>query len=291
MSQIQIFTPPPTNWQDFQLLVAEIARTKYDPDSVQEFGRQGQKQYGVDIYATDYSDKKIGIQCKETKVNGLCKKIIDSEISQARNFRPMLDVYIIATTQRQDKNIQQYVNQINDKRENHFKVQVWFWDDINRFINLSQKVMFSFYKSYSDSFGIDEIKSHLSALRLAFDRRAFTDDFLHERNYDDFEQALIDTKALLKTGFLYDRRTRDLILQVIPYSYIGDESYQKFVQKIEKELEKIYQDFLKNKKASRKNPKQLEEFAGTYNTSRRKLIDVINKELTRTGQRAIDIAY
>jgi hypothetical protein len=100
MSQIQIFTPPPTNWQDFQFLVAEIARTKYDPDSVQEFGRQGQKQYGVDVYATDYSDRKIGIQCKETKVNGLCKKIIEKEISQARNFSPMLDFYIIATTQR-----------------------------------------------------------------------------------------------------------------------------------------------------------------------------------------------
>lgn len=283
--------PPPTNWQDFQFLVAEIARTKYDPDSVQEFGRQGQKQYGVDVYATDYSDRKIGIQCKETKVNGLSKKIIEEEISQARNFRPMLDVYIIATTQRQDNNIQQYVNQINDKKENRFKVQVWSWDYINQSINLAQKVMFSFYKSYADSFGIDEIKIHLSALRLAFDRPAFTDDFLHERKYDDFEQALIDTKALLKTGFLYDRRTRDLILQVIPYSYIGDESYQKFVQKIDKLLEKIYQDFLKNKKASKKNPKQLEEVAGNYNISRRELIDLINKELTRMGQRAIDIAY
>jgi hypothetical protein len=291
MNQIQIFMPPPTNWQDFENLVFEIARVKYVSESVQKFARQGQRQNGVDVYAENTSDKKIGIQCKETKKKGLTNQIIDREISNVEHFTPKLDFFIIATTQKTEKKIQEYINQINDSKKNSFKVQVWFWDDINREINLSQNVMFYFYKSYSDEFNVDDIEIHLSSLRLAFDRPAFKDNFLHEGDYNNFEEALRDTKAMIKTGFLYDRQAKNLIVQVIPCDYIGDKPYQEFVQKTEKLLEQIYQKFMKDKKASQKNPKQFEEVAGTYNISRRSLIGVINKELKTRGQTAIDINY
>lgn len=291
MNQIQIFMPPPTNWQDFENLVFEIARVKYVFESVQKYARQGQSQNGVDVYARNTSDHKIGIQCKETKQKGLTNKVIDGAISEAEHFTPKLDFFIIATTQKTEKKIQEYINQINDSKKTSFKVQVWFWDDINRDINLSRDVMFSFYKSYSDEFNVDDIKIHLSGLRLAFDRPAFKDNFLHEGDYNNFEEALRDTKTMIRTGFLYDRQAKNLIVQVIPCDYICDKPYQEFVQKIEKLLETIYQKFMKDKKAAQKNPKQFEEVAGTYNISRRSLIGVINKELKTRGQTAIDINY
>jgi hypothetical protein len=291
MNQLQIFMPPPTNWQDFQILIAEVARAKYVSNSVQEIGRQGQRQDGVDIYATDLLDKHIGIQCKETKRSGLSTTIIDEEADKASIFSPSLDLFIVATTQRIDVNIQNHVNQINNSRKYQFKIQVWFWDDINREINRSQAVMSSCYKTFLEQFGAEEIKNHLSGIRLAFDRPAFKDDFLHERHYGDFEDALVDTKAMLKTGFLYDRRTRNLVGQIIPSSMVGDTDYQDFLQNVEKSLEKIYQGFLRDKRATVNNPKQLEERTGDYNISRRKLIEIINRRLQNAGMPCIKIAY
>src|SRR5438045_2046872 len=75
MNQLKIYLPPPSNWQDFQLLVKEIAAIRYNPGTVVEYGRQGQTQDGVDVFAEDYHEHKIGIQCKESKdkLSDICK--------------------------------------------------------------------------------------------------------------------------------------------------------------------------------------------------------------------------
>jgi hypothetical protein len=288
MNQLQIYMPPPANWQDFQTLVAEIARVKYIPDSVQEFGRQGQRQSGVDVYAIDYFDKKIGIQCKETKVKPFSTDIINEEADKALNFSPNLDLFIVATTHRTDVNVQKYVNNL---QKYPFRLQVWFWDDINREINRSHRVMSSFYATFLQQFGAEEIKNHLSGIRLAFDRPAFKDNFMYERGYGDFEDALSDTKNLLKTGFLYDRLTRNVVAHIVPSDRVSDKDYQEFLQKVEKSLEKIYQNFIRDKKLLAKNPNQLEERAGDYNISRRDLINIINLRLGAAGMSRIKISY
>ena len=114
---------------------------------------------------------------------------------------------------------------------------------------------------------------------MSFDRNAFTDDFMLERNYQEFEQALAATKAMLKTGFLYDTWSRNLVAQTVPSSMIGDVQYQKFVCKIEASLESIYQSFLRDVKGQLKTPNHLAERAGNYNILRRKLIALINNKL------------
>jgi hypothetical protein len=286
-----IFAAPPSNWQDFQVLIGEVARVKYDSDSVQEYGRQGQAQHGIDVYAEDFFGKKIGIQCKETKTEALTAKIIDREINEAKNFRPNLDLWIIATTERIDKKLQDYINKKNDSKTEPFKIQIWFWDDINTMINRSTSVMSSWYKSFLDSFGKDQLVQHLSVLRTAFDRAAFVDNFLHERNYDDFESALVDTKALIKTGYLYDRWKKNLVSQTMPVSMIGDDAYKKFVSKIEISLEKLYQAFLREKKKAEKNANHLMEVAGIFNIARRPILHHLNQELERNQLVKIEINY
>lgn len=283
--------PPPANWQDFQTLTADVAKSKYVEDSVQEYGRQGQSQNGVDVYAVDTLEKRIGIQCKETKSSSLTSKNIDDEINKAKNFKPALDLFIIATTARTDASLQSHVNQINSTNTVKFKVQLWFWDDINQFINRSHAVMSSSYKAFQEIFGASEVKNHLGAIRLSFDRNAFTDNFMLERNYQDFQQALVATKAMLKTGFLYDSWSRNLVAQTIPSSMIGDEQYQKFVYKIEASLEAIYQSFLRDVKKEIKSPGHLVERAGHYNIERRKLIAIINAKLQEFNLFKINTHY
>lgn len=277
MNQLQVYLPPPSNWQDFQDLIVEVARVRFLDSSVQEYGRQGQAQKGIDVYAQDYLEKHIGLQCKETKTDSLTIAIIDKEIIKAKNFSPALDLFIIATTAKNDTKLLDHVIKLNSDNAHPFRLQIWFWDDINRDINRFQSVMASSYETFRKQFGQSELKNHLAAVRLAFDRPAFTDDFLLERSYHDFELALISIKAFLKVGVLHDNWSKTVLVQTIPSSMIGDQIYSKFITDIEKTVEGIYQNFRQDQKKVARNPRQLEERAGDYNIARRKLIDKLNK--------------
>ncbi|MDI5921357.1 hypothetical protein QLQ86_11225 [Halomonas sp. LR5S13] len=285
MNQLQVFLPPPSNWQDFQDLIVEVARVRFLESSVQEYGRLGQAQKGIDVYAQDHLDKHIGLQCKETKKESLTTTIIDAEIIKAQQFSPALDLLIIATTARIDTKLQDHVINLNSHKAHPFRLQIWFWDDINRDINRFQSVMTSSYESFREHFGQAELKNHLAAVRLAFDRPAFTEDFLLERNYQNFESALVSIKAFLKVGVLHDNWSKTVLVQTIPSSMIGDQAYSKFITDIEKMVESIYQSFKRDQKKITSNPRQLDERAGDYNISRRKLIDKLNK---RFAANAID---
>lgn len=64
-----------------------------------EYGRQGQRQFGVDVYGEMLDGRKLGIQCKEMKKGAKLKELaIKIETDLAISFRPNLDVFIIAST-------------------------------------------------------------------------------------------------------------------------------------------------------------------------------------------------
>lgn len=283
--------PPPANWQDFQSLVVDIAKVKYVESSVQEYGRQGQNQKGIDVFAQDLMGNKIGIQCKETKKPSISTSTIDAEVEKAKKFKPSLNLLIIATTARIDTKLQDHVINISVTGKTPFKVQLWFWDELNQYINRFQSVMATSYEAYREAFGKSEIQNHLSAIRLAFDRPAYTDNFMYERSYDDFESAIVATRALFKIGVLYENWNKSVIAQTIPASMIGDERYLRFVCDIEKKVDGIYKTYQKDVKELANNPKQLDEMGGKYNVLRRKLIEKINVMLSKNNLKEIQLGY
>ncbi|MGG2298383.1 hypothetical protein ACQUZQ_13955 [Aeromonas veronii] len=291
MNQLQIFMPPPANWQDFQNLVVDIAKVKYVNSSVQEYGRQGQNQNGIDIFAQDFMENNIGIQCKETKKASISTTTIDAEVKKAKKFKPSLNLLIIATTARIDTKLQDHVIKINGTGRIPFKVQLWFWDELNQDINRFQSVMATSYEAYREAFGKSELQNHLSAIRLAFDRPAYTDNFMHERSYDDFESAIVATRTLIKIGVLHDNWSKSVIAQTIPSSMIGDEKYLRFVRDIERRVDSIYTTYQKDVKELASNPNQLFEMGGQYNILRRKLIERINIMLHQNNLRDIQLGY
>lgn len=291
MNQLQIFMPPPANWQDFQNLIVDIAKVKYVESSVQEYGRQGQSQKGIDVFAQDLMDNNIGIQCKETKKTSISNSTIDSEVEKAKKFTPSLNLLIIATTARIDTKLQDHVINLNGTKKVPFKVQLWFWDELNQDINRFQSVMATSYEVYREAFGQSELQNHLSALRLAFDRPAYTDNFMHERSYDDFEAAIVTTRSLLKIGVLHDNWSKSVIAQTIPSCMIGDEPYLRFIRNIERKVDGIYTTYQKDVKALVSNPNQLIEMSGQYNILRRKLIKKINEMLCKNNLKEIQLSY
>jgi len=290
MRQLKIYLPPPTNWQDFQSLVKDIAASRYDPQTVVEYGRQGHAQHGVDVYAEDFFGKKIGIQCKESKKN-LTKKVVIDEANEAQKFNPKLDLFIVATTAKTDPKLQADVIALNSSKIYAFKIRVDFWNDLTNDINRYAMVLNDCYEAYRQAFQQTDESNHLACLRVAFDRPAFKDDFLHERNYDDFEEALSSTKRLFRTGFAIDRLSQIPVVQTVPVDFLPGGEYRKFVLKIEGLLERVYKEWIADKVKIQKGQRYSQDRAGHYNILRRKLLIEFNNKLVDEGLPEIQFAY
>lgn len=288
MSQLKIYLPPPSNWQDFQDLVVQIASMHYE--SAQDYGRQGQRQNGVDIYAETWDKKKIGIQCKETK-SELNDKVVEKDAEDAKGFSQKLDLFIIATTHRRDARLQDWVIRLNNGGKFPFTIRVDFWDDFQNYINQSAMVLNSCYENYITAFQQTDEKHHLECIQTAFDRPAFKDDFLHERNYDNFGEALAETMRLFSIGVLRDRSSSVGIIQTVPLRALPTGKYKASIKKINDMVEKLYRDYIADARRFTSDYRYAQERAGHYNIERRKVLDLLNKMLSATSLPPVDFRY
>lgn len=127
----------PSNWQDFEklckLLWGEIWECE---DTIKRHGRQGQNQYGVDVFAfVEKYDGYCGIQCKgkDDYTNALLTESeIDAEIKKALDFEPELKLLMFATTANKDAKIEGYIRKkdIENRQKGMFRVDIASWEDI-----------------------------------------------------------------------------------------------------------------------------------------------------------------
>lgn len=124
--------PKPRSWEDFEDIVADIYRRKYNQNNFQRYGRSGQRQDGVDIAGFVPNEGLVGIQCKHKVKTEITEAEILDEIENAENFRPNLHSYIFATSSPRDNKIHEFVLQINETRiqQSQFGVEIVFWEDI-----------------------------------------------------------------------------------------------------------------------------------------------------------------
>lgn len=125
--------PPLSNHEQFERFCRRVWNTKWQLDEFQLVGRTGQEQKGVDFHGL-LNGCRIGVQCKQ-KNSELGSRItaeeIRREIKKAKNFRPRLDKYILATTAQRDASIQEYVRlQSEILKEDFFEVDIFSWQDI-----------------------------------------------------------------------------------------------------------------------------------------------------------------
>lgn len=128
--------PPPKNWQDFEVLCLDLWREEWQDHSIQRYGRPGQAQQGVDIVGRPLgsgNDVWIGIQCKCIDVNSvLDRSILQAAVEAAKQFRPVLTQYIVATTGKKNAHMEQLCRTISEhhSKENLFTVTVLGWEDL-----------------------------------------------------------------------------------------------------------------------------------------------------------------
>ena len=111
-----------------------------DPN-MQLFGRNGQKQFGVDVTGlrNDDPNRIVGIQCK---LKGHGEKFtvdeLEAEVAKALTFKPLLSEYLVCTTAPDDTKVQKRALELSQKhssgREFSLKVRVLGWQSMEQLI-------------------------------------------------------------------------------------------------------------------------------------------------------------
>lgn len=141
--------PPPKSWEEFEAITASAVKLRWASTKLFQHGRKGQAQQGVDISGHDDRDRQTGVQCKNT-VHGISFNLVEAEIKNAEEFRPVLEALVIATTAPRDAVLQGKVRALSAKRKakNMFEVDIFFWEDITDDLARNEDVFFTHYPQF-----------------------------------------------------------------------------------------------------------------------------------------------
>ena len=115
-------------------LLRAVVPQRHPGSQLQEWGREGQRQQGIDLFGFRDRDPKqpVGIQCKRIE-EPITEKTIRAEIEKARKLRPGLTELIFATTSDRDVGIQAVAAQITQELHDTgwpCRIAVMGWQDL-----------------------------------------------------------------------------------------------------------------------------------------------------------------
>ncbi|MFA6617128.1 MAG: hypothetical protein WCS68_02030 [Bacilli bacterium] len=135
----------PKNWQDFEDVCKELWRDNWPCREIQSHGRNGQAQYGVDVFGIpDGEDKYYGIQCKHKSIGEeLTESEVDHEIQEAYKFPTPLKMLYIVTTANNDAKIQKHVmlKDVENREKGLFGIRVYSWSEISDLLRQHTNVL------------------------------------------------------------------------------------------------------------------------------------------------------
>ena len=201
----------PANWEDFEDLCFHLWKSIWGDHASHPNGRRGQRQNGVDIYGRPpFHDQYTGVQCKGKNGNygqKLTREEIDTECENAKDFKPQLDTFIMATTSPRDVDVQEHCREISSQKKFNFEVDTWSWDDIEKEVQCRPDIMEEFYPEVKASELINEIKlsriTSSNKLHAFFSRPGLLDRF------DEQSIILVDnvTYELATNAFEHGKAT------------------------------------------------------------------------------------
>lgn len=169
-----------TDDKEFEMMTRDFCCGIYGSSEL--YGRNGQKQNGVDIIHYD-NEQIVGIQCKNFDKTVITTKSIDDMITLAESFQPALTAFVIATTAIKDAKIQNHVYVVSEGRikNGKFSIRLVYWDEISDYIkshnDLFQKYYGGIFKCRQDS---DQPISTVEELKKEFGK------YIHQYQVFDF---------------------------------------------------------------------------------------------------------
>lgn len=179
--------PPPQSAQEFEQMVNSAAPIKWDCTDFQLYGRPGQKQDGVDIYAHTGKHHGISIQCKNT-CHALPFQVIKSEAEKAEKFPQKITRLYIATTQPHDISLQNSTWNLSEEYKNKgkFSISIFFWGEIIHELARKLDILFSFYPEIKYQLNDEKILQEIKLILPYNQSIAFVKDYgFSRRIFDD----------------------------------------------------------------------------------------------------------
>lgn len=297
MGNFDLTLLPPQKWEDFESFLKGLVDVIWKDEGWQLYGRKGQKQNGIDLIGYDEKRRLTGIQAKKvinTSSQGqllnyslLTEDIIKKEIINAENFSPQLERLIFATTSFRDVKIQNIILAINEERarKNLFRVEIWFWEDLQAMILNHKDLMYFYFSDVLDKiYQYDKNEHILLTFRRAFSRPAFDRHMQYEESGGDFIEAIKDTMQTISTGKLYNRE-KDLIATTFDFTELSNENWRKEIRKIVVKLNEIRTLYLEGIQDGRIRQHEtcLEimdfKLRNKFDTVRKECLEIMNKIL------------
>lgn len=135
--------PRLTDEKQFEHLVADCYRALFPSAQVDEYGRRGQKQYGIDIIV-QIKTKLWCIQCKNyerisvSDIDELLKKCTYYNVNSFEKL-------IIATAALSDTKIEDYLVKVRSKQELPFDLEYFSWERICSVIENNSSIYQKYY--------------------------------------------------------------------------------------------------------------------------------------------------
>ena len=130
--------PKPTNPEDFEILSANLLRAHWECDQLERYSTPGGAQEGIDIIDLSGKEPLRAAQCKLHKDSKpITSREIEDEVAKAREFTPPLDLYVILTTAKGNRDAHKTVMAINrrHRQERLFEVQLMTWNRIEELLD------------------------------------------------------------------------------------------------------------------------------------------------------------
>lgn len=182
--------PSPADWQHFERLSIAIMTSLFNK-RFRQYGRNGQRQDGVDLYCR-YNGQFIAVQCKgRAKGYGshLLLEDIDKAVKSTKNFPVKIDQFYILTTGPDDTKLEKRVFEINhDHREiGSFTVHILGWQSIENIIRENESIQRKFYNGFFKRFSVKQY-SVMIAITCFFITGSILGSYNYLNNYNKLSE-------------------------------------------------------------------------------------------------------
>lgn len=160
--------PKSRSAEEFECLCADILTATYSQRFVR-YGRNGQKQNGIDICASPDNNRYVVAQCKNyfspTSPASIVNQI-EKDVKSAEKTDFQISKFIAMTAMNRDRRIQDNVMNINST----LKIELWFWEEIQEKVCNNLELLHKYYPHFFENTQIpvmvlNEMISNLTSLK------------------------------------------------------------------------------------------------------------------------------
>ena len=144
----------PKDWNEFEDICADLFSLEWDDRNAFRYGRQGQRQDGIDIYGCPANGGTAAVQCKGRRhwpPRALSTGDIDAAVAEAKKFKHPITEFVIATTADDDTKLQDHALAItrDHQAKGLFSVHVFGWDELARRLTKHDQLLKKHYNYIS----------------------------------------------------------------------------------------------------------------------------------------------